>query len=237
MSPEDDPDERDKGDDDQPPAEGEPPKEDRPPRDEPEREPQDRGEPRGREEHEPRGGEQREPPREDYREPPRDQRRGGGVDVPTEALGDPVVQDELKYVVGFHAIVGVGIGLATLLGVALGTGSSFGPGGASAGSKATVKGAGVVVALVGPLLLGPILAVGIDERLEGEPSEKYLAGGVANAAGGFVFALIAGLLAISSGPGGGNFGDFILPIIVIALVTGIVSAAILWFREFLRVPV
>lgn len=143
----------------------------------------------------------------------------------TDVLSEPAGQAVLKYVVGAFAILGAGFGFGGLLIVnQLSTTVSFG------GFSATTSGF-VAPAIGVPLFGGPILAAlfahsGI-MNVGQQETETYLVGFASTAAGYLVMGLLALLLlSISDATGGLSVGDFVVPLIIGAIITGAVAAGI-----------
>ncbi len=165
----------------------------------------------------------------------RPQTAGGG------AL-DELDTDELIYVVGVFGLVGAGIGLIGVLG------PLFGSTLVKATIKIVVALAGVSVVVAGGPVVGVLTGLGIDDRMNDRGRPVFLTAGASGVVGHLLMMVVAILLLSvgidSSGSGGGagggassilnSFGDFLLPLVLIAVATGLVSAGAAYLKEWSR---
>jgi len=182
-------------------------------------------------------------------QPPQSQGRGqqppqGGG----ESVTDAIDTDQVVYTAGILGIVSAWVGLAPLLvsivadtGVALAVVGVFG-------------GLGISVIV----LLGPIVALftgyRIKDRMDGAPKETQITAGVASGVGHLVMMIVAAVLVFlaadqaspdqsGGGVGGatggstsvlgtGDVGSIILPVILIAVATGLIGGLTAYFRDW-----
>lgn len=163
------------------------------------------------------------------------QATGGGI-------ADELNTDELIYTVGVFGLVGAGIGLIGVLG------PLFGSTLVKATIKIVVALAGVSVVVAGGPLIGVLTGLGTDDRMDDRGRPVFLTAGASGAVGHFLMMVVAILLLSvgvdSSGSGGGagsgtdsilnSFGDFLLPLVLIAVATGLVSAGAAYLKEWNR---
>lgn len=163
------------------------------------------------------------------------QATGGGI-------ADELDTDELIYVVGVFGLVGAGIGLIGVLG------PLFGSTLVKATIKIVVALAGVSVVVAGGPVVGVLTGLGIDDRMSDRGRPVFLTAGASGVVGHFLMMVVTILLLSvgidSSGSGGGagggassilnSFGDFLLPLILIAVATGLVSAGAAYLKEWNR---
>jgi hypothetical protein len=168
---------------------------------------------------------------ESQKRQPRGRQPGGGG-------GYSVDTDQLVYVVGLFAVVGGGIGLNALF-------ASFvlsGVGGAVISGLLVTAGLGVSI------FSGPVVAVvsslRLDRRMDDEREAVLATGGAASAAGHLVSMVVAAVLlsvAVGGGSGGGGtggsavpVGDLIVPLVLIAVATGVAGAAAVYLQNWDR---
>ena len=182
-----------------------------------------------------------ERPRQARPEQPPTQPRQGRPQA-TEGVLDDLDTDELTYIVGVFGLVGAGIGLIGVLG------PLFGSTLVKTAVKAVVALAGVSVVVAGGPLIGVLTGLGTDDRMNDRGRPVFLTAGASGTVGHFLMMVLAILLLSigvdSSGSGGGagsgagsilnSFGDFLLPLVLIAVATGLVSAGAAYLKEWNR---
>jgi len=137
----------------------------------------------------------------------------------------------IKYVVITYAIVGVGVGLAGLLGGSL-------AGGVRSGAVF-----GAFSALVG-LFGGGILAAVFgmqDAVVAGDDSaQRYLLGFASTAIGyivmGLIFTVFFTLAGASAAAGGASAGGIFLATVLMSIPTGGITVGVLWLRDWPQSP-
>jgi len=181
------------------------------------------------------------PRRAQPEQPPAQPDRGGPQTAGGGALND-LDTDELIYVVGVFGLVGAGIGLIGVLG------PLFGSNLVQVAVKAIAAFAGVAVAIAGGPLIGVLTSLGIDDRMNSRGRPVFLTAAASGGIGHLVMMVVAILLLSigvdSSGSDGGagsgadnilsSFGDFLVPLILIAVSTAIVSAGAAYLKEWNR---
>lgn len=181
------------------------------------------------------------PRRAQPEQPPAQPNQGGPQTAGGGAL-DELDTDELIYVVGVFGLIGAGIGLIGVLG------PLFGSTLVKATIKIVVALAGVSVVVAGGPVVGVLTGLGIDDRMNDRGRPVFLTAGASGVVGHLLMMVVAILLLSvgidSSGSGGGagggassilnSFGDFLLPLVLIAVATGLVSAGAAYLKEWSR---
>lgn len=157
-------------------------------------------------------------------------------------MTDAIDTDQVLYVSGIVGILGAWIGLAPLLvgllanqSVALAVASVF-------------TGIGISV----PVLAGPLIvlytAFRVADRMDASDKEILATVGVASGVGHLVMMVVSAVLVFfalsASTPGGGRgggdvlgaggIGDLLVPVIMIAVATGVIGLATVYFRQWDR---
>jgi len=181
-------------------------------------------------------------PRRAQPEQPPNQPRQGGPQATGSGVLDELDTGELTYIIGVFGLVGAGIGLIGVLG------PLFGSTLVKAAVKAVVALAGISVVVAGGPLIGVLTGLGTDDRMNDRGRPVFLTAGASGTVGHFLMMVVAILLLSigidSSGSGGGagsgagnilnSFGDFLLPLVLIAVATGLVSAGAAYLKEWNR---